>query len=515
MSPPKLAKPVIRRSRLVEAFEEFFQRLLPTGRRAAVFLGVKPLRALNAVYPEFNAAVVYLDLRFRIARSYRAADERLAAVGAARNDVERALNAMTNEHYERAAAWLRDTVGEVPASRNRQALIDAVRKQLDTEYPRPGPAAGAAKRFGKKAPRVKVTGRPQPRTAFDQLEELSALSGQVAHALHTFQQACLYENATVIRGAAERLQQTIAEHGKRAGLDGKARARCSRAVEATVRSFERQLPTAEGLQAVLAFWRAFDQLPPNDPFVAVYRRLQSWLDPADLERLGTAVARLWPIRAAGATKEALEAVTNAVRGRTSCLVGLLGELVGRKGGYRRMFERQLRRARSFAEGPGGGAWKVYVARTPVRGLTADGKTFQQFYDDAILLVDEARGKIAVSFSAQFKAGDPASLEVLAQLDSDELRLRAGKMVVDGKQYEVELGVLPHETAIITTTIGVAEARTFTKKGRTAPRATSDPTAIATAIGDREIQFWPMPVDPEDLRALVLFLLRAADKVPSN
>jgi len=516
MTTVKLAKPVkasVRPSPVKEAFAEFFARLVPSGRRAHVLLGAKPMHALNLAYPEFNAAVVYLDLRDRIADAYRAVDEHRLLVDAARDDVERALDTMTDEHFQRASAWLRDTVGEVPATKDRKALIDAVRRQLDDEYPRAKPPAARTAPFAKKPPRVKPPVPAPPKTAFDQLEDLAAESGEVALALHTFQQACLYEPETVIFSAAERLQQAITEHGKRVGLNWNARARCSRAVAATVRSFERQLPTAQGREVALAFRRAVRQLPKGDPFVAAYKRLQSWLEPADLDRLGTAIARLRPIRPVGATKAAKEAVADAVRGRTSTITGLAGEIVGRKGAYRRHFQQELRRARSFAEGPGGGAWKVTIPRTPVRGLTADGKTFQQFYDDVILLVDEARSKVAISFSAQFKAGDAASLEVLAQLDSDELRKRAGKMIIDGKQYDIELGVIPHETAIVTTTIGVAEARTFTKKGPAAPRATTDPRQIAAAIGDRQIQFWSLPVDPDDLRALVLFMLRAAEKVP--
>jgi hypothetical protein len=513
MTPVKLPRLVKGRPR-VQAVAEYFQRLVPTGRAADVILGVKPMQAVNVAYPEFHLAVVYLDHRDRVARAYRAVDENRAVADAARDDVEQALDAMTNEHFQRASAWLRDTVGDVPAAKDRKALIDAVRRQLNDEYPRFRPPAGA-KPFAKKPPQVRPPVPAPPRTGFDQLEDLAAESGEVALALHTFQQACLYESETVIFDAAGRLQQAIAEHGRRAGLNWNARARCSRAVAATVRSFQRQLPTAEGREVVLAFRRAFDKLPKGDPFVDVYKRLQSWLEPADFQRLGAAVGRMRPIHAAGGTKAAKEAVADSIRGRTNTVTGLAGELVGRKGADRRRYQRELRRARNFAEGPGGGAWQVMLPRTPVRGLTADGKTFQQFYDDVILLVDQTRSKMAISFSAQFKAGESASLEVLAQLDSDELRKRAGKLIVDGKQYDIELGVIPHETAIVTTTIGVAEARVFTKKGPAAPRATTDPKQIAAAIGDRQIPFESLPVDPEDLRALVLFMLRAAEKVPPD
>lgn len=511
--PPKGARGAV--ARLADAL---FARLGSTGRRAVVLLGTQPLHALNQVYPEFNAAVVYLDLRHRIARAYPAFDANHTAARAAREDVEKILDAMTDEHYGGVAKWLRETVGEVPASKSRKSLIDAVRKQLDNDYP-PAELLGAAKpKLGTKplkpaAKAAKAATLP-PRTAFDVVDELASGSGEVAHALRTFQQACLEGDEKTIRQTAQQLQDAISKHGKAGGLDWKARDRCRRAVETVVRGFERQAVTAEGLETVLKFWRSFDKLKPTDPMVAVYGRLQSWLSPADLEQLGTAVARLRPLAAAGASAAAKEELADAVAGRVNTLVGKAGEIVGRKGGYRRLFASELRRAANFADSPAGKGWRVRVGRTPVRGLARSGTHYQQFYDDTIMLIDEARGKVALSFTGQFKTGDAASLGVLAQLDSDDVRAGLGKLLVDGKPMEIVTGVIPRRSAIATTMLGVAEERTFTKAGKAAPiQATTDPKKIAAAIGDREIQFLPMPVDPADLRSLIVFMLKAAGKIP--
>jgi hypothetical protein len=39
--------------------------------------------------------------------------------------------------------------------------------------------------------------------------------------------------------------------------------------------------------------------------------------------------------------------------------------------------------------------------------------------------------------------------------------------------------------------------------------------VADALGDREIHFRPLPVDPADLRALITLLREAAEKIPAG
>ncbi|WP_045878727.1 hypothetical protein [Pseudofrankia sp. DC12] len=504
-------------------------RIGPTSSRAVVLIGVQPASALTHAYPEFNAALVFLDLRARIAHALPSVDPKRAAVRAARRDVETALAAMTDEQYARAARLLRDTVGDVPAATSKKNLLAAVREQLDEDYP----ISRVAARRGKTAPKfgtktVKPAKAVKPavvaraaaggagrKTAFDLLDDLAASSGEVAHALRTFQQACLHEETSVIQQTALALRDAISKHRGAADLDWKAADRCRRAVATVARSFERQATSAEGKAAAHAFWTALDDLPAGHPLLPVYARLHSWLTPEDLEKLGTAAARLRPMTGVGLTEEAL---ADAAGGRINSVVGRLGEIVGVKGAYRRTFEAELRRAAEFADSAAGRGWRVFVARTPVRALRADGKGFHQFYDDAIMLVDEARGKVALSFTGQFKAGDAASLDVLAQLDSDELRVQLGKLLVDGKVYDIEKGIIPRRSTIVTTTLGVADEQTFLKGGAKAAgsaraAATTDPARLAEAISDREIQFLPMGVDPADLRAFVRFFLEAAGKIP--
>ena len=149
----------------------------------------------------------------------------------------------------------------------------------------------------------------------------------------------------------------------------------------------------------------------------------------------------------------------------------------------------------------------------MRGLAHSGTSYQQYYDDTIMLIAEARANAALSFTGQFKTGDAASLEVLAQMDSDEVRAGLGKLLVDGKPMDIVTGVIPRRSAIVTTMLGVAQERTFTKAGKASPiQGTTDPEKVAAAIGDREIQFIPMPIDPADLRSFITFMLTAAGKI---
>jgi hypothetical protein len=60
--------------------------------------------------------------------------------------------------------------------------------------------------------------------------------------------------------------------------------------------------------------------------------------------------------------------------------------------------------------------------------------------------------------------------VLAQLDSDEVREGLGNLLVDGKAYDIEKGVIPRRSVIVTTILGVGEGQTFTKGGAAAARS---------------------------------------------
>ena len=491
-------------------------RLRLTSRRTSVLIGARPMNALCQAYPELASAVVYLDLRFQVAKAFPTVDEAGDAVRAARRDVETILAEMSDAHYSAAAAWLRQVVGDVPATKSGNALLDAVRKQLDVEFPVRPVTRPRATKGRHRAPSPSAAAHVVPeRTAWDVLDELAADNGEVGHALRSFQQACIFDDARTIREAAQRLQEVVNTEGKAIG--SAARTRCKRAIETVAKQFEYQLPSAEGLAAVRKFWSAFDNLDATHPIVDVYPRLQSWLTADDREQLGAAIARIYPLKAVSTAAQSRQKLENQIAGHINPLAGMVGQLIGRKGAYRRMFESELVRAATFAESSAGKGWTVRVGRTPVRGLVPARRGFQQWYDDTILLVDETRGKVVLLFVAQFKAGDVASLDVLEQLDDDDIRKGLKKLFLDGKTFEIETGIVPERSAIVTTRLGVAEEQPVIRAGgrRAAPQASKDPGAFATAIGDRQIEFFPLPVDPLDIRALVRFFLIANGKIPSD
>jgi hypothetical protein len=472
-------------------------------RRGAVHLGASPLHALCRTYPEFQAAFLHLDLQVRIARSLPAADPGQAAAKAARRDVEEILGQLSDEQSAAARAWLRQTVGNTPAAKDRDGLLRAVRRRLDVEY---ALSAVPTRRTGVPAAVVGVAkaAAAVPETAFDQLYAVAARNAGVTRALQAFERSCLLETPDRVRRATTDLQNAILA----AGLPARQRNRMVQAVETVAKGFERTVTTADGLTVVEDFFRRFNRLPPTHPMVDVYERLQSWLTTEDLEMIGTALARCNPVPKLGLTPEKM---AEQIAGRVNVYVGLLGQLIGQKGAYRRLFEEQLRRAAAFPDA----AFRVRVGRTPVRGLNRSGKSFAQFYDDTILLVDEANQKVAIVFTAQFKAGDAGSLDVLEQLASDDARKALGKLLLDGKQYDIVEGLLPEEAAIVTTILGVAEEQTWRNGKRVVTRSSTDAAAVAEALGDREVRFLPMPVAPADLRAVIRFLLEAAGKIPAT
>ncbi|MEU4236247.1 hypothetical protein [Actinoplanes sp. NPDC026619] len=465
-------------------------------RRGAVHLGASPLTALCRAYPEFEAAFTHLDLQVRMARMWPSADPGRTAVAAARRDVDEILRRLSDDQADAARAWLRRTVGDTPAAKNRDGLLQAVRRRLDVEYGAGPPPYSATV--------VRAASR-LPKTAFDQLYEVAARNGLVARALQAFERSCLHDSTGEISRAGRDLQNAVLA----AGLPARERNRITQAVETVLRAFGRARTSADGLAVVEKFFRRFQGLPAGHPMTGVYRRLQSWITTEDLEIVGTALARCGEVPKVAMPAEKL---AEQIAGRVNVYVGLLGQLIGQKGAYRRLFSEQLRRAAAFAETS---VYQVRVGRTPVRGLNHHGKSFAQFYDDTILLVDEASGKVAIVFTAQFKAGDAGSLEVLEQLASDDARKALGKLLLDGKQYDIVEGLLPERTAIVTTMLGVAEEQTWKNGKRVVTRAATDPSAVAGALGDRELAFLPMPVDPADLRALIRFLLEAAEKIPAG
>lgn len=496
---------------LEELAEAFFNRFSKNSRRATVLIGVKPLNALSVFYPEFNSAVVWLELRHRMSHAYPSVDANHLATHAALLDVKKILEATTDQHYEGVAKWLRETVGEVPASKSREDLLAAVRKQLDHDYPLRELIEKATKERKFIPKKVAVAKMVLPRapvtsTAFDELHTLAERHGEVMDALHTFQRACVHEDPIVIRQTAQGLHVAIAEHAVSA-----SRQRLKDAVEAITETFERKLVTSDALDAVLKFWQAFDKLAPTHPIVNVYARLHSWLTPDDFEQLGAIVARLPELRAGGTTKKAKAKLAASIAGRLNPLQGELGQLIGIKGPYRRTYEQQLRRAASFSESLAGKGYRVAVSRVPVRALASDG-TFQLTYDEAIVLINDSEGKAALSFTAQFKTGYHASPKVFAQMDSDDIRESLGKLLVDGRQYDIVTGLTKHESTIVTSTLAAGEEIKFKPSSA---RSEKKLTKVAQSIGDREVQFLPLPPEPSDIRAIVRFFLVAAGKIPPD
>ncbi|GAA2625820.1 hypothetical protein [Paractinoplanes durhamensis] len=481
--------------RVLAALEHIVQR-------GTLKLGASPLDALCRAHPDFHAAFVHLDLRLRIARTLPGADPGQAAVKAARRDLDAILGQLTDEQSEAARAWLRQTVGRTPAAKDTDGLLKAVRRRLDVEYAlKDAPATPFPAAVARLAAAL-------PKTAFDKLYQVAARDGLVARALQAFERSCLLDTPEQIAAAGRNLQNAVLA----AGLPAKQRNRITQAVETVVLGFGRTQTSADGLAVVESFFRRFNRLHPTDPIVDVYARLQSWLTTDDLEILGTALSRCTPVPKVATTAEKL---ADQIGGRVSVYVGLLGQLIGQKGPYRRLFETELRRAAAFAESKAGAGYAVRIGRTPVRALNKNAKSFAQFFDDTILLVDKANKKVAIAFRGQFKAGDAASREVLAQLDSDDARKALGKLLLDGEQYEIVDGLLPERSAIVTTTLGVTQEETWKNGKKVVTRTSTDPAAVADALGDREVTFLPMPVLPDDLRAFVKFLLEAAEKVPRS
>lgn len=491
-------------------------RLGATSRRASLLLGVKPVHALSQTFPEFRQGMTWLILRMDVARMSPDVDISQKVARTCRKEVETLLDSMSDEQFEAAAKWLRETVGQVPASKSKADLVAAVRKHLELHFPTPE-AEEVAARVAKKLPIPAVSGAARAalgrETGWDMLLKMADSDDDVLRALRNFQQACLHAEPTVIQELAQTLQGVIATKGKGLGFAARARDRMSRAVASVVRDFERQVTGAEGLEVIEKYLRAINRLKPTDPMVDVYARLRSWLGTDDLEAIATYIAKLYPMSAANGTKAAAERLAEQVSGRISNVVGMIAEIIGRKGRYQRIFAEQLVRAHAFTESVAGQGWKVMVSRTPVKALSLDGKTFQQFYDDVILLVDEAGGKVAVVLSAQVKGGDGASLKVLAQLDKDEIRRGLGKLLVDGKVYDIVEGVIPSHSVIVTSVLGVEKEARFVK-GKPLPAAPeTDPVKIAAAVGDREIEFVPLGALPDDVWALARFILESAGKIP--
>lgn len=514
MNTPRRKLAALGQKALTSLGRALFGRLARSTRRAALLVGMKPVQALGAVFPEFRAAMVWLELRADLRRLAPDIDIHAEQMQAARREVESLLDSMSDDQFGAAAAWLRETVGDVPASKSRADLVAAVRKHLDLHFASPTPAALTGRPAKQLAKPAAAGAGMRADTGWDDLIKLADADDDILRALRNFQQACLHAEPKVIRELAEVLQGLIATKGKSLGRPAQARQRMSRAVASVVRDFERQLPTAEGLEVVEAYLRALNRLKATDPMIDIYARLRSWLDTDEIEVLAAYVAKLQPMSGTGVmTRAAAEDLAERVSGRISNLVGKIAEIVGRKGRYARIFAEHLVRAQAFVDSAAGKGWKVLVSRTPVKALSVDGRTFQQFYDDVILLIDETGTKVAVVLSAQVKGGDGASLGVLAQLDKDELRRQLGKLLVDGKVYDIVEGVIPSHSVIITSALGVAEEARFVK-GKPLPTGPErDPVKIAAAIGDREIEFVPLAAIPDDIWAFARFMLTAGGKIP--
>ena len=451
-------------------------------------IGFHPRDALAMVSGKFAVERVAFDLRRQLLGAWPGADPGGKALLKARADVDKALSQLSDAEVAEARRWLRATVGDVPAAKDKASLLAAIRQQFDDEMPQAG------KRVSMKPPRS---------TAFESIESLAWHVDEVLAAQRTFEQACIHAESKQIHEAGEALKAAVKKYAKEGGLGAKEVARCRDAIDTVMRSFDRAGTTPGGANAVAAFHAALRALDPDDPFVVIYRRLASHLDAADLGRVGELLARMPP-----ADKIPAKVMEKMSRHHVNAIKGLLGELIGRKGPYRELFKEQLARANDFIEGPAGKTWKVYVARTPIRGLNSK-EVLALFYDDAILLVDESAGKAAMVFTAQFKAGDLASLKVFRQLDSDEVREGLGKLFVDGKLYDIDRTVLDAERAIVTTKLGVLDE---TVPLWEAPPTAAAPAATAAAIGTKDVRFVPMPAGIEDLDAMATFLLRATKKI---
>jgi hypothetical protein len=475
------------------------------GSAVGLRLGFAPLEALVDVSPEVATAFARLDAASHVARVWPSGLFGQLRVAVARRNMQKALAALTDQELAEAVRRIRAVAGKTTATRSGRALVEEALEEVEARFGAtaakaaadavtPAAAKAAGKAAGKGAARA--AGSAARSTAFD-LVEKAARIGEVGIAQRAFEQALSYGEVADIRKAGTALADAIARNRRAAGLSAKDLNRTRAALATVVRSFERQAAGTAAKGARRAVVEAMAALGPADPAVAMLRRVLPWLAEESWPELAAALSRMPPIPPS-LRKRGRQALADAVQWRIGAIKGVLGDAIARASRYRRIRAAELARARRFLESPAGAGYSLLVARTPIRATVKDATRFALSYDDAVVLVNEKTRKVVVVLSAQFKAGDAGALKALAQTERDIVREAGGQLLIDGKQYAVELGVLPTRRAFVGTKLGV------------------DPDAALTfaqQLGHKELFFVNLPTDPADLEGVAAFLLRAVGVIP--
>jgi hypothetical protein len=455
------------------------------GDEVGLRIGFSPLAAVVDVSEKLATAVAQMDLLTQVARAWpngRLARLRMAG---ARRELDAALDAVTDAELDEAGRRLRAIVGRAEATGSNRRLLEAARAEAEIRFPR---GRGRV-----------VTGAVPRSTAFDLVQRAARASDEIGMAQHSFDQALTVGDAATIREAGSALADTIAKHGKAAGMNAADRRKTRSAIATVVRSFELQVPTTSADAVSKAMFAAMEALPDASPIAGALRRVLPWLSVDNWPVVAGSLARIPPINP-HLRMQAGDALDDAARWRVGVIKGILGDLIARNSRYRKIRHSEIARAYRFISGPGGTGWSELVSRTPIRATVADKTRFALSYDDAVLIMNAERKAVAVVMSAQFKAGDASSLKALAQTSNDVVRESGGKLLVDGQQYTVELGVVPTKRVFVGTNLGID------------PR---DPLTLIQQLETKELVFVNHPSNPADLDSVASFMLRAADIIPAD
>ncbi len=467
-------------------------------------VGFAPLDALADVSPEVAAAFARLQLAKHVEHVWPGGLNALLRSRVARTRLEKALTDLTDAELTEALRRLRDVAGETVATKSRKALLDEARKELVDRFgvgaARTAASAVApklAKAVAKKAAKAAGKGAAEAgSTAFDLVEKASKVP-EIGIAQRDFERALGHGEIDDIRSAANSLADVIALKARAAGLNSGQVRRMRGAIATVVRSFERQAVDSASKNARRAVVAAMDALADTDPAVPFLRRVLPWMTEETWPDVTTALSRIPPVPPA-VRKAGGAALKDALRWRIGAVKGVLGDVIARAGKFRRIRATELARARRFLESPAGEGYSLLVSRTPIRATVKGTTKFALSYDDAVLLVNQKAKKVIVVMAAQFKAGDAGALKALAQTERDALREAGGRLLLDGEQYAVELGVLPTRRVFVGTKLGVDPDATRT---------------FAQQLGRRELDFIDLPTDPDDLDMVAAFMLQAIDAIP--
>jgi hypothetical protein len=267
-----------------------------------------------------------------------------------------------------------------------------------------------------------------------------------------------------------------------------------RTIETAVDALERGQPSENARVVFLQIEQALKK-DLEDPAVGslVRRHLlpAAAQSPHSWDKLGNVIAGLQPVKATDAP--AVDALVSRVK-------GVLGEMVAVSvPAYRAAYEQALQHADYLVATLNHRALRArrtpsYRAVLPQFDLKAPGPTgtgTKLYFDDAILVVDDATSEAFVVFAAQVKAGDASTAGAVSQMVNDQRRLLTGSVTINEVRYTL---VPPPDVASV--------MRVFV--------GTRVPPGMASVSG--RIQLVTGPVGGVDLARLALYLLKKTGKV---